>query len=263
MKGVYNKEAVRAIVEPLKAITEVFDNNVAHVVYECEDDSMHISIQNPNGSVRAMWEMKTDGIVNSYANPVKEIGIYETKQFMNIFAKYLMPIYEDEIEVEVSDKRLEISCGKEKSGYATSPLHLFSETRGKVRRLKVETLTEATKFTLTGSQYEKLKTNMNVFDVQDTVTFSGKKGGILKVVLKTADGSSPNVSELEIDGVEVTEDFELNYKKSDIKGLISCHNEFEIGIYTGAKQIIGATYEKNNYAMRFYISPLDLSVISR
>ena len=255
MKGVYTKDAIRSIVEPLKAINDVFDSNVAHVVYECGDDNMFISIQNPNGSVRAMWELNVDGVIGGYENTVSELGIYDIKQFMNIFGKYLMPIYEDEVTVECTDKRVEITCGKEKSVYSASPLHLFTETRGKSRRLKVEALTEAAKFRLEGPAFQKLKTNINVFDTQDTLTLSGKKGGTLKVTLKTADGSSTNVSESEIDGVDVQDDFSLNFKKEDIKGLFGCNDEFEIGVYTGAKQIISASYGKNNYEMRFYFAP--------
>jgi len=256
MKGVYSKEAIHSVVESLKAMSSVFSNDV-HVVYESEEDAIYIGVANSRKSIRALFKLNTSDLINNYQATVKDIGLWDAKQFVNILGKYESDIYSDEVLVEADDRKLVITCGKEKTDYYTSPLHLFTEIRLNQRRLKTENLTNACSFTLNGIDLKKLMTNINVFDDQDQITLKGVEGTKeVTVSLSSSSGSVYNRNDSVIEDVEVSTSFELRFPKTDIKGLLSCNDSFEITVFVGKKSVVEAAYSKNNYDMRFYFSPL-------
>jgi hypothetical protein len=256
MKGVYSKEAIRSIVEPLRAISSVFSNISVHVVYEMEDETIHISTMNQKKSVFAMYELKAKKIIENYQPLIKEIGIWDVKQFVNILGKYENDIYANDVTIDCQKEKLVISCGNETTDYYLSQLHLFEDSKGKARKLKTDVLTEAAKFELAGVDLKKVLANINVFDDQNQLTLVGVKGKGVIVRLTSESGSVFNKNEMTLADVEVKEDFTLKYQKADFKGLLVCNNKFNFTVYTGKKQIVNATYEKDNYTMNFYFAPL-------
>lgn len=256
MKGVYSKKAISNIVDPLKAISNVFNNTSVHVVYEMEDDSIHISTMNQKKSVYAMYELDASKTIKDYDPKSKEIGIWDVKQFINIFGKYNSDIYEGDVTVDCEDKKLVISCGDEMTDYYLSQLHLFEGSRSKTRKLKTESLTEAAKFELSGVELKRLLTNINVFEDQDEITLSGKKGKGVTVRLSSSQGTVFNKNEMKLADIEVKEDFSQKFPKNDFKGLLVCNGSFDLSVYTGKKEVVNASYQKDDYTMNFYFSPL-------
>ena len=82
MKGVYSKEAIHSVVESLKAMSSVFSNDV-HVVYESEEDAIYIGVANSRKSIRALFKLNTSDLINNYQATVKDIGLWDAKQFVN------------------------------------------------------------------------------------------------------------------------------------------------------------------------------------
>jgi hypothetical protein len=259
MKGVYSKKAIASVVDPLKAILNVFNNTSVHVVYESESESVHISVVNQKKSVYAMYELKATEIINEYEAPREEIGIWEVGQFVNILGKYTDDVYADEVIIdfdEAQKNKMVITCGDDTTEYFLAQLHLFQDTRGKARKLKTSSLTEACKFELAGVDLKKLMTNINVFDEQDELTLIGDKTDGVKVRLSSSSGTVFSKNEAKIEGVEVEDEFELKFPKADFKGLLKCNGSFDFTVYTGKKQIVNANYERDNYTMDFYFAPL-------
>jgi len=256
MKGVYSKRAICSVVEPLKAISNVFNNTSVHVVYEMEDDTIHISTMNEKKSVYAMYELDAKNAIDSYEPATKEIGIWDVKQFVNILGKYDNDIYSEEVKVECEDKKLVISCGDETTDYYLSQLHLFESSRSKNRRLKTDSLTEAAVFEMSGVDLKRLLTNINVFDDQNELTLSGKKGEGVVVRLSSSQGTVYNKNEMKFPDIEVKEDFVQKFPKSDFKGLLVCNGSFKFSVFTGKKEVVNAYYEKDDYKLNFYFAPL-------
>lgn len=256
MKGVYDKKAIRNVVEPLKAISNVFNNTSVHVVYENNEDTMFISVVKAK-KIYAIYELKAKEVIKDYFPCQAEVGIWDVNQFINILGKYDNDIYTDDVTIDCSENKLTLSCGTEETDYYTAQLHLFDDVRGKVRRLKTESLTEACKFNLSGLELKRLKMNISVFDIQDEITVLGNKGdNHITVRLSSSSGTVFNKNESQIANVEVKEDFNLKFMKQDIKGLLSCNDSFDFNVYVGAKQIINASYAKDAYTMNFYFAPL-------
>jgi len=253
MKGVYKKQAIRDIVEPLKALTSVFENNV-HVVYENSPTSIIISVKGIG--VRAVYELKASEIIDEYDCPVKEVGIWEVKQFISILGKYLSDIYVDDVIIEPAREKLTISCGNEHTEYYLSDLSLFTDSRNPTRTLNTQSLTEACSFTLSGSELKKISNNISVFDEQDIFTIKSNADKKVKIRLSCSKAVKNNLESV-IDSVKSAESFSLNYNKSMIKGLMSCNDEFNIKVFLGAKNIIEVSYKKENYSMTFYLAPIE------
>jgi len=255
MKGVYTKTAIQSVVEPLKAMSSVFNNEV-HVVYENEDDAMYIGVMNSTKSIRAMFKLNVAGLIDQYGASVAEVGIWDVKQFINVFGKYQNDIYSEDVTVESGDRKLVIKCGKERTDYYTSSLNLFDSIRLKVRKFKTDKLTEACSFRLQGVTLKKILTNISVFSQQDKISFSGEKGkNEVMVELSCTGGGAFNKNTFVLEDVEVKETFKFVYPKSDIKGLLTCNDYFDLNIFVGAKEMMQASYSKNNYDMNFYFSP--------
>jgi hypothetical protein len=256
MKGIYDKAAIRSVVEPLKAISSVFSNTPVHVVYENSEDTMFISVVK-KPKIYAIYELKAKEVIRDYEPCSAEVGIWDVNQFINILGKYENDVYVDDVIIECADNKLVLSCGNEETDYYTAQLHLFDDSRGKIRRLKTESLTEACKFNLSGAELKKLKMNISVFDIQDEVTFFGKKGqNSITARLSSSGGNVFNKNESKLNNVPVTADFNLKFLKQDIKGLLSCNDTFDFGVYVGQKNIISASYAKNAYTMNFYFAPI-------
>jgi hypothetical protein len=259
MKGVYSKKAIASVVDPLKAILNVFNNTSVHVVYESESKSIHISVVNQKKSVYAMYELKADEIIEDYEAPRTEIGIWEVNQFVNILGKYIDDVYADQVIIDFDEKqqnKMIITCGDETTEYFLAQLHLFNDTRCKARKLKTDTLTKACEFELSGVDLKKLTTNINVFDEQDEITLIGSKDEGVKVRLSSSSGTVFSKNESKLREVEVEDEFELKFPKADFKGLLKCNGSFDFTVYTGKKQIVNANYERDNYKMDFYFAPL-------
>jgi hypothetical protein len=257
MDGIYNKSAIANLVDPLKAISNVLGNKSVHVVYENEDDSMFISTVNAEKSVFAMHELKAKECIENYSVGKEELPIWDTKFFIEIIAKYQNDIYTDDVEVKTQDNKIIISCGDETSEFFLGQASLFETTRCKFRTLKTNSLTEAAKFTLDGVNLKKLLNNINVFVDQDEITFLGQEGDDhITVRLSSSSGTVFNKNESKIEGVSVSDSFEMKFPKESIKGLIGCNNSFSLAVYTGKKRLINASYEKESYKMNFYFSPL-------
>jgi hypothetical protein len=256
MKGTYSKKAIGSVVDPLKAISNVFNNTAVHVVYEMEDETVHISTTNEKKSVYAMYELDAKEAIEGYEPATKEIGIWDVKQFVNILGKYDNDIYTEDVKIDCEDKKLVISCGDEITDYYLSQLHLFDGSRSAHRKLKTDSLTEAANFELTGVDLKKLLTNINVFEDQNEITIIGKEGEGVTVRLSSSQGTVSNKNELKFPNIEVKANFSQKFPKSDFKGLLVCNGTFQITVYTGKKDVVNAYYEKDNYKLNFYLSPL-------
>jgi hypothetical protein len=259
MKGVYSKKAIASVVDPLKAILNVFNNTSVHVVYESESETVHISVVNQKKSVYAMYELKAKEIIKDYEAPRKELGIWEVSQFVNILGKYTDDVYTDEVTIDFDEKqanKMIITCGGDTTEYYLAQLHLFDDSRGRKRTLNTSSLTKACSFTLSGMDIKKLVNNINVFDEQDQITLIGNTGDGMRVRLSSSSGNVFSKNESKIEGVEVQDDFELKFPKIDFKGLLKCNGSFDVTVYTGPKQIINFNYERDNYTMDFYFAPL-------
>jgi hypothetical protein len=260
MIGTYNKEALTNIVEPLQAISSVFGNNSVHVVYENSDDDMFIHTVNQKKSVYAIYLLKVDDVIENYSSKLKEACIWDVKFFMNVLNKYVNPIYVDNVEINWSENaknKIEIKCGNEVSEFYMSDSGLFSESRKTSRKLNTSSLTEACSFTLDGNNLKKLKSSIAVFEEQHEFVLSGNEGDdYISVALSSDSSTQTNKNTSKIEGVEVKTDFSLKFPKEDIKGLLACNDKFDIEVFTGPKSIMGATYAKEHYDMKFYFSPL-------
>lgn len=257
MKGTYNKSAISAIIDPLKAISSVFGGKEVHVVYENGENDMFVSAQNKKRSVRVMYELDVKEVIKDYSVAIPEAGIWDVKQFIDQFGKYSSDLYTEDVELDVIDNRLVIKCDDETTNFYLGQLDLFKETRTSVRKLKTDSLTEACKFTLSGTQLKKLVTNIGVYYDLDQITFVGENGkNYMTVKLSSASSTLFNDFTLQIRDVEVKEDFNLKFMKEDFKGLLCCNDKFEFTVYTGPKSIVNVNYSRDHYDMRFYFSPL-------
>ena len=257
MKGVYSKEAVSAIIDPLKAISSVFGGKEIHVVYENSPKDMFISAQNKKRSVRVMYELDVNSVIKDYEVVEKECGIYDVKQFIDQFGKYSSDLYQEDVKVDVVGNRLVINCDDETSNFYLGLLDLFKETRTTVRKLKTDSLTEACKFTLNGTMLKKLITNIGVYYDLDQIQFNGNEGDdFMTVRLSSSSTALRNDFTLQIKDVPVDADFSLKFMKEDIKGLLGCNDTFDFTVFTGAKSIMGVNYGRDHYSMRFYFSPI-------
>jgi len=257
MKGIYNKEAISAIIDPLKAISSVFGGKEVHVVYENSENDMFISAQNKKRSVRAMYELDVNKVVKDYSVAVKEAGIWDVKQFIDQFGKYSSDLYTQDVVMDVVENRLVIKCDDETTNFYLGQLDLFKETRTSVRKLNTSTLTEACAFTLRGTQLKKLITNISVYYDLDQVTFVGESGNdYMTVKLSSASSTLFNDFTLQIRDVKVNANFNLKFMKEDFKGLLGCNDSFDFTVFTGPKSIVNVNYARDHYTMRFYFSPL-------
>lgn len=257
MKGIYDKKAIGCLVDPLRAISSVFNNNAVHVVYENTEDTMLISTRNANRSIFAIFELNAKEAIKSYEVGFEDAPIWNVKQFIDILNKYQSEIYVEDVEIDCQDNKLIISCGKDTTDFFLGQKHLFEESRGKVKRLKTDTLDTACGFKLDGVNLKKVLANINVFTEQDILTISGKKGGDeVMVKLSSSAGTVFNKNESMIEDVKIDVDFNMDFKREDIKGLLECNDSFNFGVYTGEKEIISAIYNKDHYEMRFYFSKI-------
>lgn len=259
MKGLLSKKAIRSLVEPLKITDSVFNEDQAHIVFENEDDKIYFSVVDEKRMVYAMYEMDASEMIGEYEVGKKEVGVWDVKQFVNILGKYENDIYTDLVEIKTNegDNKFIIECGDEKTEIYTSALNLFDDYRCKNRKLKTSALTNAASFELADADLKKLMTNINVFDTQDIITLKGNQGDDFVTVRLSASASTVlNKNESKISGVEVNDDFEMRFRKNKIKGLLSRSNKFLVDVYTGKKEIINVTCERDDYNMSFYFPPL-------
>jgi len=256
MKGIYTKSAIKNVVEPLKAISSVFANDV-HVVYENEPDAMFIGVTNQNKTIRSLFKLNVSDLIGEYGIPATEIGIWDVKNFTDILGKYQSDIYTEDVTVDCDGKKMTITCGKERTEYYTTELHLFDDIRFKQRNFKSGSLDKACGFRLEGADLKKIITNINVFSTQNQIEFVGKKGDDFVTVKISSDSGVFNRNELIIENVNVDFDFKMRFPKTDFKGLFLCNDYFDFNIYTGRKSVVEALYSKNEYDMNFYFSPID------
>lgn len=255
MKGVLNKKAINSIVEPLKAISTVFENNV-HVVFENESKEIFVCVCNKSKGIYSICKLNAAEFIENFESTTNEIGIWDVKTFIDILAKYGNDIYTDNVNINCDGKKLMISCGKENTDFYLGQLHLFQDYRTN-RTLNMKKFTEACTFTLDGATLKKMIMNFGVFAEQDIFTLTGEKGANeLTVTLSTHSSALFNRNRSVIDNVEIHESFDLNFQRATIKGLLSCNNSFEFTVFKGEPSIIQATYKKDNYDMKFYVTQI-------
>jgi len=259
MKGVYNKKAISCIVDPLKAISSVLNGKGVHIVFENSDDSIFISIVNPMKSVYAMYELEASKVITDYEASIKEIAIWDVKNFIDILGKYQNEIYVEDVVISGDESPILITCAEETTDFHLSDISLLADSHCRFKRLKTETLTEACIFDMEGIQIKKLLNNISVYTDLDQLTLSGVEGtNEIKVKLASSSGSIYTKVHTKIENIEVKKDFEMDFPKDDIKGLLGCNDKLQFTVYIGKKNIIQATYSKDNYKMLFYFVPLSV-----
>jgi hypothetical protein len=256
MKGTIEKINIKSIVDPLKAMSSVLDSQTdsVHVVYECEDDAVYVGAVNAPKTAYAMYKLDAPKAIEDY-EPVKDqIGIWDVQEFIRVLGNYQNSFYKDNVDIDTSDVKLNIQCGKDSTEYYTSQLHLIE--KGK-RVLKTNALNSAVTFTLEGDELDKLRKNIDVFSELDAVSITGKEGESELSFKLHAQQTAVKTSSTTVVGVdEISEDINIMFPKKELKGLLACNNTFEVTLYTGKKNLGGFSYDKDNYEMKFYIAPI-------
>lgn len=258
MKGIYDKTALHNLIEPLKAISDVYSTAVP-VVYECDDDGIFIGTIDENKSIFVFHNFKAKEFIKDYQNPIKEIGIHDVKQFIHILQKYCDKAYTEDVSIEPIDNKLVINCGNETLEYYLTDLSMIGQFRSKVRRMRSEILTKACEFELSGIDLKKLSSNVGIFnkDADEVSLSSNRKTNEIVVKIYSSMSANHNKVSMRIGGIgTISEAFDMRFKKEVFEGLLDCNDKFNIVIYTGNKNIIEVTYAKEAYDMKFYLVPL-------
>lgn len=257
MKGTLDKNSIKSLVEPLKAMSSVLDTQQdgVHVVLESENESIHIGAVNATKTAYAMYELDAKKAIDGYAPAKDEIGIWDVQEFIRVLGNYQNSFYKSNVDIDmVDDVKLNIKCGKDNTQYYTSQLHLIE--KGK-RALRTDKLNTAVTFTLGGDELAKLRKNMDVFSDLDAVRITGKKGDAELTFRLHAQATSVKTTSNSVVTVdEVTDDIDIVFSTKELKGLLSCNTSFDVTLYTGPKNIGGFCYNKDNYDMKFYLAPM-------
>jgi hypothetical protein len=262
MKGVYKKQAIRGIVDPLKTLSSVFHPNPLRVVLETEEDGIYISTVDSNQSVFAMYKLNAPEVIEGY-EPLGDLPIWDVKQFMNIVGNYEDDIYAENLEIsqaENSNGKLIFKCGQDESQFNLAQDHLLEPYRFGKRNLDTSKMTKAVGFKLEDVGLKKVLRNMGVFVDQDRFIIEGVKGNdYVKMIIASSSNANKNKNESRIEGVNVEEDFSMTFNKAEVKGMFSSHDSINIGVYVlGDRQILEAGYLESGYELNCYFNPIDL-----
>lgn len=258
MKGIYSKKAIINLVEPLKAISSVYSSTVP-VVYENDAEAIFIGSIDENKSIFTFYNLKAKEIIQNYENPIKDIGIYDVKQFIHILHKYCNNIYVDDVNIEPIDNKLVITCGNETIEYYLTELTMIEQYRSKVKRLKTELLTKACQFELAGSNLKKFSMNLGLFNGDDEEVNLSSNTKTNSIAVKIYSSMSANQNKISMDFTDIGEikaSFNVRFLKKVFEGLLGCNDKFNITVYTGDKTVLEVSYEKEFYDMKFYLIPL-------
>jgi hypothetical protein len=255
MKGIYDKNAINNIVEPLTNIISVFEKD-ARIVYECEKENIYISIKNASENIFCICNIKAKDIIKEYTVVEQEIGIWDVNSLIRVLNLFQKDFYKDDLKIDVKDSCLVFKCGTDSSKFALSNLNIIEEQRARVREFNVDAFTECCAFSLNGDPLKKTISKFNVFSELDIINFSGKKDKALEMKLVDSSGALVTSSETIFSNVTCKHDFDMSFTKSNFKGILTASDSVEFVIYTGDTNIISAEYSNSGYDMQFYFSEL-------
>lgn len=249
MLGKIKAENKKSIVDPLKALNNVLSDKTdgVHVVYEFEDDSVHIGARDVAGNTFGMYELAVNEVVEGYKKPKEDIGIYDVIDFVNKFS-----LYSDEVDISFDGNNV-ISFSNETDNvdYYTSSVDQIK--KGK-RKLKTELLDIGASVIL-NTQVKKLQQAMSSFVGQDVVRFYAEEGSSDLIITIKSEVKNSNSYKTIIKNATVETGVDLEFSKEQIQKVLSCNDEFDFTFYSGKKNILEVSYSKDHYSMKFYISP--------
>ncbi len=252
MLGEIKLENRKSIIDPLRALNNVLTsvNDNVRVVYEFEDDTVHIGARSSSGGL-GMYQLNVKDISENYQNPNDEIGIWEVGSFVN-----KLNLLDKDFKLSFDDgNKLNITTDDDNiCVYTCDPVSI---QKGK-RRLKTELLDEAGSVVL-NVQIKKLLQAMSSFDTQDIVQFYSEEGSTELTVIIKNDQNNTDVFESKIKNATIEKSIDLSFSKDQIKKVLSCNDEISLIFYTGKKDIVEFSYNKDSYDMKFYLSPIDES----
>ena len=251
MIGKIKIDNIGSILDPLSSIEKVLNdgNDGAHIVYEFEDDAVFIAARDILGNNFAIYELDANEVFEDYKNPKCEIGVWDVVDFTN-----KLDLFDEDFEISHDGKNLfEAKNDSDTlSFYGCDP----SEVKKGKRKLKTDVLDIGASLVI-NTIVPKLKGAITSYVGQDNMVFEGnKKTGEVTISI-VGDIKNSNSYKSTLKNIPVENDFKLVFSKSEIKKVLSCNDEFAITFFTGAKNIAEFSYERDNYKMKFYISPND------
>jgi hypothetical protein len=96
---------------------------------------------------------------------------------------------------------------------------------------------------------------MSSYVGQDTVHFFSKEGDTDITVTIKSDQKNSNSYTTLLKNATVEHGVDLEFSKDQIQKILSCNDEFDVTFFTGKKNVAEFSYSKDNYSMKFYISP--------
>jgi hypothetical protein len=251
MIGKIKIENVDSILDPLSAIERVLNdgNDGAHIVYEFEDDAVFVAARDIAGNNFAIYELEVNEVFEDYKKPDCEIGVWDVVDFTN-----KLDLLEEDFELTHDGKSL-FEAKSENDNlqfYGCDP----SEVKKGKRKLKTDALDLGVTFVM-NTIVPKIKNAIRSYAGQDNLIFEGSKDDQEVVVSICGDIRNSNSYKTTIKNMPVETDFKLEFSKSEINKVLSCNDEFDVSFYTGPKDIAEFSYAKDNYTMKFFVSPND------
>lgn len=259
MRGVLkNKDCIKSLVDPLDIMTRVFQGIGSKIQfrYEFTDDSILLSNVDKDQSLFVNYKLHVKSVFDDYNIIQKEIGVWDTTQYIKLLKKYGSNFYtkDSKVKFDFDVNKFKISCGRDTDTFFTcSPDGLAKNKHD----FDTSSLDEIIKFKLEGVNLMKLLSNMDIYTIQDTVVFSGSPGEEVKATVCSYDKPNQHEATSIFEGVTTDNPFRISFVKTKLKSILESNDSFSVVIYSTPKKNLMGRFmiENDQYFMSLALAP--------